>query len=81
MLDLGAYEMEDGQPADLVVTTSGLPSGTVGTAYNATLAASGGAPPYFWAADGLPGGLSVNRRPASSAGRRLRVANSTWTRG
>ena len=44
--DLGAYEMEDGQPADLVITTGSLPSATAGTAYNATLAASGGVSPY-----------------------------------
>ena len=37
-----------------------LPSGTVGSPYSATLAASGGVTPYLWAADALPAGLSVN---------------------
>ena len=34
--------------AALTITTASLPGGTVGTAYSATLAASGGAPPYTW---------------------------------
>ena len=68
VFDLGAYEMADGQPADLVLTTGSLPSGTVGTAYNAALAATGGVPPYFWAADGLPGGLSVNASTGAISG-------------
>ena len=46
------------------VTTSLLPSGTVGTAYDATLAASGGNAPYRWSrAPGsgpLPPGLTLN---------------------
>ena len=60
VFDLGAYEMEDGQPADLAITTSSLPPGTTGTPYTATLAATGGVGSYFWAVDGLPAGLSVN---------------------
>jgi hypothetical protein len=35
VLDIGAFEMEDGQPADLALTTSSLPDGTVGTSYHA----------------------------------------------
>ena len=34
--------------APLSVTTASLPNGTVGTAYSATLAASGGTAPYTW---------------------------------
>jgi Putative Ig domain len=52
--------MEDGQPADLVITTSSVPSGTVGTPYSTTLAATGGITPYTWVVDSLPGGLTVN---------------------
>jgi len=52
--------------AALSVTTTGLPSGTIGVPYVATLAASGGTPPLTWAvASGqLPTGLSL-----SSAGK------------
>ncbi|MEI9975909.1 MAG: putative Ig domain-containing protein [Ignavibacteriota bacterium] len=46
--------------AALTVTTSSLSSGTVGVAYTAALAASGGTAPYTFTATGLPAGLSVN---------------------
>jgi Putative Ig domain len=61
VLDIGAFEMEDGQPADLVLTTSSLPGGTVGTSYHSLLAASGGVQPYAWTQAGgtLPPGLTI----------------------
>src|ERR1019366_1160010 len=45
----------------LGITTSSLPTGTVGVAYSQALGASGGSPPYSWAvASGtLPAGLSL----------------------
>ncbi|MGI8745483.1 MAG: putative Ig domain-containing protein [Bryobacteraceae bacterium] len=48
-------------PGPLMITTgSNLPAATVSIAYAATLAASGGTPPYTWAANGaLPPGLSL----------------------
>lgn len=46
----------------LGITTASLPGGAVGTAYATTLAATGGAKPYFWSipAGKLPPGLSLN---------------------
>ncbi|HUY54582.1 MAG TPA: Ig domain-containing protein [Candidatus Nanopelagicaceae bacterium] len=43
------------------ITTSTIPGGTVGTAYQTNIVASGGAPPYAWALTGgsLPPGLSL----------------------
>jgi hypothetical protein len=45
----------------LEVTTVSLPLGTNGVAYNQTLAASGGQPPYFWTnvSGALPPGLAL----------------------
>ncbi|HLH99304.1 MAG TPA: pentapeptide repeat-containing protein, partial [Acidimicrobiales bacterium] len=48
--------------AALAVTTTAVPSGTVGVAYHTTLAATGGTPPYSWSvASGstLPPGLAL----------------------
>ncbi len=46
----------------LTVVTSALPSGTLGTPYNQTLAATGGITPYAWSitAGALPAGLTLN---------------------
>ncbi len=45
----------------VTVTTTTLPSGTIGTAYNASLSASGGTGPYTWTLSGsLPAGLSLS---------------------
>jgi hypothetical protein len=49
----------------LLITTTGLPGGTVGSSYFAQLFGSGGLSPYLWSATGLPGGLSIN--PATGA--------------
>ncbi len=38
----------------------GLPDGTVGTAYNQTITATGGTSPYSFTAAGLPAGLTIN---------------------
>jgi len=42
------------------IETSSVPNGDVGTPYSTTIVASGGAPPYTWAAAGLPAGLSID---------------------
>jgi hypothetical protein len=49
-------------PAPLTMTTTSLAGGTVSNAYSATLAASGGTPPYTWSitTGSLPGGLTLN---------------------
>jgi len=50
--------------AVLAVTTTSLSDGTVGTAYSATLGATGGASPYTWAetsGGALPAGLTVSK--------------------
>ena len=45
----------------IITTTSPLPTATVGTAYNVTFAASGGAgSPYTWSATGLPAWLTLS---------------------
>ncbi|HEY1496979.1 MAG TPA: putative Ig domain-containing protein [Candidatus Solibacter sp.] len=46
-------------PADLTITTTSLPDGTVNTVYTASLAAAGGVKPYTWSVSGLPDGLSA----------------------
>jgi alpha-tubulin suppressor-like RCC1 family protein len=51
--------------ADLSIANSTLPSGQVGSSYNASASANGGTPAYTWRASGLPPGLSLN----SSSGR------------
>ena len=69
VLDIGAFELEDGQPPpvpDLVVTTSSLAGGTVGTFYSASLAASGGVAPYCLE----PGERSAARRTVAVLDRR-----------
>ncbi|MDD5593433.1 MAG: T9SS type A sorting domain-containing protein [Candidatus Margulisbacteria bacterium] len=46
----------------LTITTTSLPDGTVGTAYNQSLAATGGTTPYTWTlinATALPAGLTL----------------------
>jgi len=46
----------------VVITTTGLPNGSQVQSYSATLAATGGVPPYTWAivSGNLPPGLSLN---------------------
>lgn len=56
-------------PPPPTVTTSSLPDGMVGVAFNATLQASGGIPPYTWTlASGstLPAGLTLSSSGAIS---------------
>lgn len=54
----------------LTVTSTSLPSATIGTAYSATLTASGGATPYTFAVTtgSLPAGLSLNAATGAITG-------------
>ncbi|HEY1239525.1 MAG TPA: putative Ig domain-containing protein, partial [Bryobacteraceae bacterium] len=45
---------------DLTITTTALPSGTVGSPYTVQLTATGGTPPYSWFGSGLPAGVSIS---------------------
>ncbi len=47
-------------PAPIVIISASLPNGTVGSAYSATLTASGGAGSNQWAVTGLPAGLTAS---------------------
>lgn len=46
----------------LIITTQSLPNGTQSVAYNATLGAAGGTPPYTWSviSGSLPAGLTLD---------------------
>ena len=46
--------------APLAITTTGLLGGQVGSAYDQTVAATGGITPYTWSGTGLPPGLSID---------------------
>jgi hypothetical protein len=66
-------------PATLRVTTTALPSGQVGAPYSATLAASGGTPPYQWSVSSgtLPPGLSLAAATGVISGTPAAAANAT----
>lgn len=57
-------------PAALAITTTSLPAGTIGNAYAANLAASGGTAPYAWSmkAGSLPSGLSLDSATGAITG-------------
>lgn len=67
--------------AALAITTTSLPSGSVGTAYSTTLAASGGVTPYSWTvtSGSLPAGLSLNPTSGLISGTPTTAETSTFT--
>ena len=69
------------QAAPLSITTTSLPDGTVGAAYSATLAATGGTSPYSWSVTGgsLPSGLSLNATTGVISGTPTAAATSNFT--
>ena len=56
--------------ASLVISTSSLPNGQIGTAYSSTLAATGGVSPYTWSltSGALPAGLTLNASTGAITG-------------
>ena len=58
------------QVTPLTITTTSLPNGTLNVSYSATLAASGGTPPYTWSisSGSLPAGLSLNTSTGGISG-------------
>lgn len=63
------------------ITTTSLASGTVGTAYSQTLAATGGTTPYKWSLTSgtLPAGLSLNATSGTISGTPTTAATSNFT--
>ena len=57
-------------PVALQIATTSLPAGTAGASYAATLAATGGTPPYTWSITGgaLPSGFSLSASTGTIAG-------------
>jgi hypothetical protein len=67
--------------APLAITTTTLPNGTVGVAYNTTLQSSGGTPPVTWAVTVglLPAGLTLNSSTGAITGSPTTTATSNFT--
>jgi hypothetical protein len=65
----------------VVITTTTLPAGTVGTAYSQTLAATSGSGTRVWAvsAGSLPAGLSLNSSSGLISGTPTTAATSNFT--
>lgn len=75
-----AFSLTIDAPA-LLITTTSLPNGTVGTAYSQTLAASGGTTPYSWSLSvgSLPRGLSLNSASGTISGTPSTAGTSDFT--
>jgi hypothetical protein len=63
----------------LVISTTSLPNGQVGSAYNTMLTATGGTPPYTWSLTGgaLPAGLSFSAGTGIISGIPTATVNAT----
>ena len=69
------------QAAPLAITTASLPGGTLGAAYSATLAGSGGTPPYSWSlvSGSLPSGLTLDSSTGLISGTPTTIGTSSFT--
>lgn len=65
-LVVDSFEAVTGGPTLPSITTTSIPSGTVGVAYSQTLAGTGGTPPYTWSATGMPSGVTLSSGGAFS---------------
>jgi hypothetical protein len=67
--------------ADLTITTTSLPGGSIGSAYSSTVQASGGVQPYTWSitSGSLPAGLSINSSSGAISGTPTANGTSTFT--
>ncbi len=65
----------------LSISTTSLPSGTVGTQYSAPITAIGGVYPYTWSviSGTLPSGLSLNSTTGAIGGMPVLAGNSSFT--
>jgi hypothetical protein len=68
-------------PASLIITTTALPTGQLGSAYTATLSATGGTVPYIWsvASGALPAGLTLNAASGAITGTPTAVTTGAAT--
>jgi FtsP/CotA-like multicopper oxidase with cupredoxin domain len=67
--------------APVTITTTALPGGNVGNAYNQTLAATGGTLPYTWSVSvgTLPAGLTLNAGTGVISGIPTAIVTSNFT--
>ncbi len=75
----GSGNPSDPPPAALTLSTSSLPTGQIGVAYSAVLAATGGTPPYMWSITSgtLPAGLMLNASTGAITGTPTQTVTST----
>ncbi len=66
-------------PPTLTLVGSALTAGTSGTAYTATVSATGGAGAYKWSATGLPTGLTIGSTTGTITGTAPTVTTATAT--
>ena len=68
-------------PVSLAITTSSLPSGTIGAGYGALLQAGGGSAPYTWSitTGSLPAGLTLNKANGIIVGTPTTAGTSSFT--
>lgn len=74
----GAFTLDVSVRPAITITTSSLPAATVGSPYSATLAASGGNPPYTWKLEGRPpSGIRLDHATGVLSGTPTKRATTT----